>query len=143
MSISSNKRLVRRYYEELWNQWCLDLVDQIISPDFTFRGSIGLEAQGIEGFLAYVATIRTAFPDFHNTVEGLVAEGDQVAARLTYQGTHRGRLLGITPTARPVSYAGMALFQVAGGRLTRGWVLGDTLGLLRQLGAVPQDWPGG
>jgi steroid delta-isomerase-like uncharacterized protein len=143
MSTAANKDLVRRYYEELWNQWRLDLIDQLIASDFAFRGSIGLQVQGRDGFRDYVATIRAAFPDFHNVVEDLIAEGDQVAARLTYRGTHRGSLLGVAPTGRRISYAGMALFQVGQGRLTRGWVLGDTLGLMRQLGARPDHWPGG
>jgi steroid delta-isomerase-like uncharacterized protein len=111
MSTAANKDLVRRYYEELWNQWRLDLIDQLIASDFAFRGSIGLQVQGRDGFRDYMATIRAAFPDFHNVVEDLIAEGDQVAARLTYRGTHRGSLLGVAPTGRRISYAGMALFR--------------------------------
>jgi predicted ester cyclase len=78
-------------------------------------------------------SVRRAFPDFHNNVEELIAEGDQVAARLTYTGTHQGELFGVAATARRVSYAGVALFRIAQGRVVEGWVLGDVHGLIQQL----------
>ncbi len=83
----------------------------------------------------------SAFPDFHYTIEDLIAEEDRVAARLTYRGTHRGDLLGIAPTRKPVAYTGIAVFRLAGGMIVDGWVNGDTLGLMRQLGAVPALGP--
>jgi steroid delta-isomerase-like uncharacterized protein len=136
MSTEAGKALVRRYYDELWNRWGLALVDELLAPDVRFRGSLGVEVQGREGFRRYVALVRDAFPDFHNTVEDLVAESDRVVARLTYRGTHQGPLFGVAPTGRRISYAGVALFRIAGPRITEGWVLGDALGLLRQLGAT-------
>src|SRR5262249_14013853 len=69
----------------------------------------------------------------HNRVEELVAEGDRVVARLTYTGTHAGALLGIAPTGRRVSYAGVAVFRIASGQIAEGWVWGDLHGLLGQL----------
>jgi steroid delta-isomerase-like uncharacterized protein len=136
MSGDAGKALVRRYYDELWNRWDLGLVDELLAPDVGFRGSLGIEVRGRDGFRRYVALVRDAFPDFHNAVEELVAESDRVVARLTYRGTHRGPLFGLAPTGRRISYAGVALFRIAGGRIAEGWVLGDALGLLRQLGAT-------
>jgi len=81
--------------------------------------------------------VRTAFPDFHNTIEELIAEGDSVVARLTYRATHRGELFGIPATGKAIEYAGVAIFRVRKEQVAEGWVLGDTLGLMRQLGAVP------
>ena len=98
-----------------------------------FRGSLGQSVEGRDGFKEYVRAVRRAFPDFHNRVEELVAEGDRVMARLTYSGTHVGELFGIAPTGRQVSYAGVGLVRVALGRIAEGWVLGDLHGLLRQL----------
>ena len=131
-----NKALVRRYYDELWNAWNLDVADEIIGADIAFRGSLGLTTKGLEGFKQYVNTVRAAFPDFHNTIEELIAEGDKVVARLTYRGTHRGTLFGIAPTGKRVTYTGVAIFRIAGGKVADGWVMGDTLGLMRQLGAT-------
>ncbi len=138
-----NRALIRRYYEELWNAWNLGVADEIISPEITFRGSLAVTVSGLEGFKNYVLLVRNAFPDFHNTIEEMIAEGDRVAARLTYRGTHRGELMGIAPTGRKVTYAGAAHFQIRGGKIVAGWVLGDTMGLMRQLGAVSAQGPGG
>jgi predicted ester cyclase len=129
-----NKALIRRYYEDLWNRWNLVTADEIIAAGIRFRGSLGVTVAGIDGFKEYVATVRAAFPDFHNTVEELIAEGDQVVARLTYRGTHRGPLFGIAPTGTAVSYVGIAIFRIADRQIAEGWVLGDTLGLMQQLG---------
>jgi steroid delta-isomerase-like uncharacterized protein len=133
MSLAHNKALVRRYYEEMWNRWDFALAEQLIAEEIVFRGSLGAHVQGREGFKRYMRAVRQAFPDFHNQVEELIAEGDRVVARLTYTGTHQGELLGIGATGRRGCYAGVALFRVAGERIVEGWVLGDVHGLLQQL----------
>lgn len=129
-----NKDLIRRYYEEMWNQWNFDLVEQILAPEIAFHGSLGVTTRGTAAFRQYMQTVRDAFPDFHNTIEELVAENEHVVARLTYHGTHRGEIFSIAPTGKKITYAGAAFFQVAGGRITEGWVLGDRMNLLQQLG---------
>jgi steroid delta-isomerase-like uncharacterized protein len=136
VSEDNHRTLVQRYYDELWNRWDLGLVDRLLADDLTFRGSLGVQVQGRAGFRRYVELVRRAFPDFHNTVEDLLVDGDRVAARLTYRGTHRGALFGMAASGRVVSYGGLALFRIRDGRIADGWVLGDTLGLLRQLGAT-------
>jgi predicted ester cyclase len=78
--------------------------------------------------------VRNAFPDFHNKIEQLVAEGHQVIARLQYTDTHRGEIFGVRPSGKSISYAGVAFFRIAGSRVAEGWVLGDLVSLL-QLGA--------
>jgi len=98
-----------------------------------------VSVDGRDGFARYVALVRDAFPDFHNTVETLVAEDETVVARLTYRGTHRGELFGVAPTGKQVTYVGVAIFRVADGQIAEGWVLSDTLGLMRQLGIVPES----
>jgi steroid delta-isomerase-like uncharacterized protein len=133
MSLEENKSLVRRYYEEMWNRWDLALADDLIGEGLTFRGSLGVVVQGRDGFRDYMRAVRRAFPDFHNHIEELVAEGDRVVARLTYTGTHHGELFGIGPTGRRVTYAGVAIFRIEASRITEGWVLGDVHGLMRQL----------
>ena len=137
-----NRALIRRYYDELWNEWNLGVADEIISTEITFRGSLAVTVSGLNGFKSYVTLVRNAFPDFHNTIEEMIAEGDRVAARLTYRATQRGELFGIAPTGREVTYAGAAMFRIRSGKIVHGWVLGDTLGLLRQLGAGPAQGSG-
>jgi len=133
-TIQANRRLIERYYNELWNQWSFPLVDQFLSPAVRFHGSVGVSVVGREAFLDYVHLIRSAFPDFHNTLEETLAEEDKVAARLTYRGTHQGKIFGVEPTGKHILYEGLALFRIGDGKITEGYVLGNVIHLLEQLG---------
>lgn len=134
--LEENKRLIQKYYNEMWNAWDFSVADEIINEAIEFRGSLGITTKGREGFKGYMKTIRAAFPDFHNEIDDLIAEGHKVVALLTYTGTHQGTLFHIAPTGKPIRYTGMAIFHLEAGQVVRGWVLGDTLGLLQQLGAA-------
>jgi steroid delta-isomerase-like uncharacterized protein len=131
-----NKTLIRRYYDDLWNKWDLAVADEIIAPDISFRGSLAVTANGLKEFKDYVGVVRAAFPDFYNSIDELIAEGGTVVARLTYTGTHRGKLFGIAPTGNRVTYSGIAVFKIKDGKIRDGWVLGDTQSLFRQLGVL-------
>ena len=128
-----NKAIISRYYEDLWNRWNLEAANDLISPEMEFRGSLGITVRGIEGFQGYVSTVRSAFPDFHNRVEDLVAEGDKVVARLVYTGTHQGEIFGLAPTGRAITYPGIAVFRISGHKIVEGWVIGDRWRLFQQL----------
>lgn len=127
------KSLIHRYYSELWNAWSMAALEELISPDIVFRGSIGTTVKGTEEFKQYVNRIRAAFPDFHNHIDELISEGDKVVARLTYTGTHRGELFGVPATGRKLTYQGIAIFQFRGDKIVSGFVLGDTETLKRQI----------
>lgn len=131
--MSNNKSLVQRYYSEVWNAWSIAALEELIAPEIVFHGSIGTAVKGIAEFKQYVNRIRSAFPDFHNQVEELIAEENKVAARLTYTGTHRGELFGFPGTGNKVSYQGLAIFEFQEGKIVRGFVVGDTETLKRQL----------
>ncbi len=131
----ANKTLIRRYYEEMWNPWNFGLAAELLAEDITFRGSLGDVTKGREAFCGYMRKVRQAFPDFHNAIEELVTEGDTIVARLTYCGTQRGKIFGVAATSKSVTYAGVAIFRIANGKVAEGWVLGELIGLLRQLGA--------
>ena len=84
--------------------------------------------------------VRAAFPDFTNTIEELIAEGDKVAACMTYRGTHMGEIFDIEGTGRSIRYIGTAIFVFRDGLVSNAWVLGDRLELLRQLNdRLPDD----
>ena len=125
--------LVRRFYERLWNAWDDSEVDETLAANFVFRGSLGQETSGREGWRTYRDRVRRGAPDFSNEIVDLVACADRAAARLLYSGTHRGLLLGIEATGRSFTYSGAAFFTVADGLLSQVWVLGDLDGLRRQL----------
>jgi predicted ester cyclase len=126
--------LVTRFYSDLWNQWNDAAVAGTLSPDFTFRGSLGQETSGREGWRRYRDLVRGGSADFHNEVAELVCDGQRAAARLRYTGTHTGVLLGLPATSRRFDYAGAAFFTADSQWLTSAWVLGDLDGLRRQLG---------
>lgn len=131
-----NKALVLRFYEELWNAWRLETVDEILSPGISFRGSLGNVVHGRNEFTAYAERVQLAFPDWHNQVDELLAVGDRVVARLTWTGTHAGPLGDIAPTGRRVSYVGAAFFRIADAKIEEAWIVGDTQELWRTLGRL-------
>ncbi|HYL39514.1 MAG TPA: ester cyclase [Bryobacteraceae bacterium] len=132
--MEANRRLIERYYNELWNTWNFPLADELIAPSVTFHGSVGISVQGLDGFREYMQMIRSAFPDFHNAIEEMVVGNDRVAARVTYRGTHRGTIFGVAPTGRVITYDGLAWFRIRDGKISSGHVLGNVLDLLQQLG---------
>jgi predicted ester cyclase len=126
--------LVTRFYDELWNRWDDDAVDEVLAEGFEFRGSLGQSVRGRDGWRGYRDLVRAGSADFHNEVVDLVASGDRAAVRLLYTGTHTGPLLGRETTGRVFSYAGAAFFTASGGVLASAWVLGDLASLTEQLG---------
>lgn len=133
--LEQNKNLVRRFFDEMWNPWNFEKADELLTPDIVFRGTLGNELKGRDAFRGYMGKVEAAFPDFHNAIEEISAEDDRVIARTLYRGTHRGEIFGLAPTGKTITYAGAAFFRIADGKIAHGWVLGDVVSLLRQLGA--------
>ena len=138
MPADENKQLVERFYNVMWNRWDADEMRAILDPQVDFHGSIGLRVSGHDGFAGYMRTIREAFPDFHNRIDDLFVTQDRAVARLTYTGTNEGALFGIPASGRRIEYAGVAMFTLAGGWITKVWVLGDRMSLMEQIGAIPE-----
>jgi predicted ester cyclase len=88
--------------------------------------------------MRFVTTWRTAFPDLQFTIEDHIAEGNKVATRVTLRGTHSGRYLDIAPTGKKITVSGMTISHVVDGKIVEIWITRDDLGLLQQLGVVPQ-----
>jgi steroid delta-isomerase-like uncharacterized protein len=126
-------KLVQRYYEEMWNAWNFGLADELLTDDFCFRGSFGLEVRGVDAFKDYMRLVQSAFPDFYNKIEHTFSCASQVVARLTYTGTHNGGFLGVAATRRRVTYPGIAIFERKGSRLSKGYVVGDRLLLMEAI----------
>lgn len=133
MYADENRELVETFFNVMWNRWDDATMRQILDPSIDFRGSIGLQVNGHDGFAGYMPTIHEAFPDFHNHIDEIVATEDRAVARLTYTGTHDGPLFDHAATGKGIEYAGVAMFTMAGGRITRVWVLGDRLALMQQI----------
>jgi len=100
MSADSNRTVIVRYVEEIWNQGRLDVIDEIIAPDYVNHSAAIPDAPpGPGGRKPIVAAMRRGFPDLHYTIEDMVLGDDKAAVRTTMRGTNTGELFGAAPTA--------------------------------------------
>ena len=135
MSTDGYKSLVRRFIERVYNAGDVDFVDSIVAPEFVRHG-IGGTMHGRQVIKDRVAAARTAFPDFHITIEDQIAEADKVVTRQTHRGTHKGPFMGIAPTGVKVETTETSILRIADGKICEVWVSVDLLTLLRQIGAT-------
>ena len=131
-----NKAALRRGYEAI-NKGNVAAFNEYMAPNYVFHGPAGLELKGPEGFGQYVTMLHAAFPDMHMGAMSMVSEGEYVAPRATFIGTHGGDFGGIAPTGRRVAFAINILSRFAGGKEVEAWEEFDTLGLYQQLGVTP------
>ena len=119
-----------------FNRGDLDAYLSSYAPDAIIHGlprDYGTSADGLRRFLE---AMLAGLPDLQVTIEDTVAEGDRVAVRMTYRGTHRGELFGSAPTGRIIEWDGLTIRRFgADGRTVERWIRNDTAGLLSQLGA--------
>jgi len=135
MSTEENKANFRRIFEGI-NQGDFAVVDEVCAPNLVSHYP-SATTHGSEAFKQSFSRGLTAFPDSHYTIEDQLAEGDKVATRFTYRGTHQGEFMGIPPTGKHMKFTGMALSHWVDGKLVENWNNDDTLGFLQQLGIVP------
>jgi predicted ester cyclase len=127
MSAEENKALVRREQEELWNHTGnLDAAGDLFAPELA------------DAARQEAADFRRGFPDVVSTIEDLAAEGDRVAARWRARATHLGQYAGIPPTGKEVEFTGISMYRIEEGEIAESWTVEDDLGLMRQIGAVPE-----
>jgi steroid delta-isomerase-like uncharacterized protein len=127
--------LARRYFEEVWNQGKVEVLDELLSPDYVnHTPSAGNPPAGPDGLKPIVLAIRRAFPDLHYTIEDVIVAADVVVIRTTMTGTHEGALFGIPPTHRKVKVMQIQIERVRDGRIIEHWRVTDELTLMRQLG---------
>ena len=132
---AENKALVRRWFEEVWNQGRVETIDEVFAADGVSHG-LGSDMRGPAEFKPFHAAYRQAFPDVHIDIEDMVAEGDKVAFRWTATGTHRGHLMAIAPTGRASRFEGMGIVRLRHGQIVEGWNVYDQLGMFKQLGVT-------
>ena len=137
MSTEANKTVLRRIYEEVFNKGNLEAVDDLHAANFAYHGPGGVELKGRAEAKEYVRAFRAAFPDVCVTVENMVAEGDYVAHRARFTGTHRGDWMGIPPTGKRVDVTLNVLSRFVGGKEAEAWEELDMLSFMQQLGVIP------
>jgi steroid delta-isomerase-like uncharacterized protein len=134
-----NKTNVRRLFDELWNKGNLPVADELIAPTYTHHDASTPDVgRGPESEKKRVALYRTAFTDLHLTIEDMIAEGETVVARWSCRGAHKGDLSGIAPTGKQISISGVSVVHFTGGKMVEGWINWDALGMMQQLGVVPE-----
>ncbi|MFQ5859851.1 MAG: ester cyclase, partial [Anaerolineae bacterium] len=129
-----NKAVVRRLYDELWNQGNLAIVDELVAADFVDHNPDPGQPPGPEGWKQSATVSRAGFPDLQVTIEDMVAEGDRVTLRLKGSGTHTGEFAGIPPTGNQFSAGWVDVVRVEDGKIAERWGQFDALGFLTQLG---------
>ena len=135
-STAANKTANRRFYEEFINQKKLAIVDEIAATTYVNHGFPVGQPTGQDGLKRFVGAFHTAFADGHLTIDQMIAEGDTVATRLTFHGTHTGEFQGIAPTGKKVTMPALDMARYEGGKMVEQWGGPDQMSLLQQLGAI-------
>jgi steroid delta-isomerase-like uncharacterized protein len=113
-----------------------DALDELMAPDIVDHNPVPDQVPGVEGMKQWMATARGSFPDLSGTVEDVLAEGDRVAARVMWHGTHAGEFLGVPPTGKTVSSPAFHIVLFSRGRAVEWWGTADLLTVLQQVGAT-------
>jgi len=140
MSVESNVALMRRWFDEVWNQGRAATVHELSDERAVGMGlaELGTETQGPAGFLEFLERIRGAFPDIRVKVEDAFGAGDRVAVRWSATMTHRGDHLGVPASHNPVTITGTTSVRVESGKIVHAWNNWDQLAMMEQIEARPQ-----
>lgn len=140
-SVEDNIDLVRRFYAEIFNRGDLAVADEIIAPEFVEHIPQPLpgrhSTQGPEAIRSFASMFRAAIPDLHVSIDEVIAAGDKVVTRVTWQGTQKGQLFGADPTGKSMRFTGIDIVHVEDGKLVEHWGQVDVLAALSQLGYLP------
>jgi steroid delta-isomerase-like uncharacterized protein len=131
------KAMAQRWYSEVMNEGNQEVIDELCAENFVDHDPLpgtGPDRQGIHDF---VKLIRSAFPDLETTVDEIIAEGDRIAVRSTFRGTHEGDFMGIPATGKKVEVSNYDFVRFENDQAAEHWGTIDSAALMEQLGAVP------
>ena len=134
MSIQ-HKLILRRFFEELFNQGNLAAAEEIISASYVNHNAAPGEGPGRTGLTQFVADLHRAFRDLNVTIEEQLVDGDKVTTRWTVTGIHQGEFAGIPATGKAVAITAINIHRVVNGQIQEGWLNWDALAFLQQVGA--------
>jgi steroid delta-isomerase-like uncharacterized protein len=140
MAADENIQLMRRWFQEVWNEGRIQTVYELLSPDAVATGQRGAEKEirGPEEFVKFVREIRGAFPDIKVNVEDVFGAGDKVVLRWSAVMTHTGDALGLPASGQTVRSRGITIARIVDGKIVEGWDNWDQLGMLEQIGVYKQ-----
>jgi steroid delta-isomerase-like uncharacterized protein len=133
-STEQNKAAVRDCFEQA-SQGNFDALQSLVTPDYVVHPD---DVRGADGLAEMVQGYREALTGLNVTIEHQFTEGDYVATRTTIRGRHDGNLMGAPPTGRDVEFSGLTISRCRDGKIEEEWELVDVVGLLRQVGALPE-----
>ena len=133
---TENKEIIRRLIDEVWNQREIHVLDEIIAADaFIHSPTVPNLSHGPEGAKQYVQLFWAAFPDLRVSIEEIIAEGDSLAVRITWQGTHEGEFMGVPPTGKSIVSSGVDILHVRHDKVVEAWHYSDD-SAVRQIGSA-------
>ena len=132
-----NATIVRRFADEVITQGDIDSAAQFVCEDVVEQVPFPGQGPGLEGLKDVLRGMRAAFPDLIFAIHEQIAEGDKVASRFEWTGTHKGTFLGVPATGRPVRVWGIVIDRLQAGRIQDTRIIMDIFGLMMQLGAIP------
>jgi predicted ester cyclase len=133
-----NRAIVRRWIETFNNPYTPQTEVDVLAAGYVAHAP-GLPGPlDSEAWSQFTAAFVEAFPDLRLTVEDIFSDGEMVAARVAFRGTHRGEFQGIPPTDKEVAFSSMEMDRMVDGKVQEHWFELDQLGLMRQLGAIPE-----
>ncbi|MHC4329187.1 MAG: ester cyclase, partial [Planctomycetota bacterium] len=126
--------------DEVMNQQNMGVIDELFAADYVMHDPAWpIEVKGPEGFKQWAgAMLEPFFSDSRVAAEDIIAEGDKVAVRWTWSGTHTGEFMGIPPTGRHITITGFSIHRFANGKVVESWVSYDMMGMMQQLTAA--EW---
>lgn len=136
MSSEYNKSVILRGFKEAVNKGNLSLFDELVDPAYV-NYSFPAPVTGPEAMKGAVQAFLTGFPDMQVTIEDVLAEGDRVATRGYFTGTHKGEFNGIPATGKSIKVDYCDIWRLENGKAIENWVQMDMMGLLQQLGVIP------
>ena len=147
MTAENNKTVAKRFFQEVFSQGNMKVIDELFAANHTNIGPGAMPGlpNGPEGMKQFVSYYRKAFPDTHFTIDEQIAEGDRVVTRWTAQGTQTGEMPmpGIPVTGKPVTVMGVTVNRFANGKIVESWGVFDQLGMMQQMGVIPNQMQGG
>jgi predicted ester cyclase len=131
--LSIEKRIV-----DAFNLGNLDILDEVCSPNYIFHGPSYLNWDQ-DAIKKALGMMHAAFPDWMITFDDIFSTSDKAAFRISIQGTHKGELWGCPPTGKRMTWTAMIIDHFEDGKIVEEWEEMDFLGLMRQLGLVPEE----
>jgi steroid delta-isomerase-like uncharacterized protein len=129
MDRASNKAAVRQFIEGFLSTGDPEIANQVLAADYVDHTPSNPGQAGLENIKQFVDEWLTAFPDSHNVVKDMVAEGDKVAARWTITATHQRQFRDVSPTGNRIEVEAIGIFRIASGKIVESWGKYDTPGL--------------